>query len=155
MLAASRAHELSHAMRRPYRFAAFGSELPLVLCLAPDLSFVKASAAPAEPPDAVRAFAVMGDQDEPETRDGFEAAVAECADRGLRISSATWAGDHAMPPAGDVCYDAMVAHLFPPPAAKQPVDATSTTSSQLASQPAAAAGAATPAEDDDLADLGF
>ena len=62
LMLASRAHEFRHLKRRPYRFALFGSELPLVLSLAPTLSFVRASAAPSKPPNAVAVFAVMGEQ---------------------------------------------------------------------------------------------
>ena len=113
LLLASHVHEFTHAKRRPYRFALFGSELPLVLCLEPDLSFEKSKAAPTKPDNAVACFAVMGLDEPDETTEGFAESVSSCMERGLKIKGARWKGDHKMPPAGDPCYVSMVKHLFP------------------------------------------
>jgi hypothetical protein len=185
-LFASRAHELSHALRRPYRIATFGAEVELCLCHQPQLSFERAAAASTKPPNALACFAVMGEQDVDNGK-GFAAtahtvhphshrilcplsltalhsvccsfaeAVQSCRERGLRIQSTTWAGDHAMPPAGELCYAAMVAFLFE----RAEEASTQPSTKQLPPEhleqqqtPAAASGAAEP-EDDDLAALGF
>lgn len=133
LLLASRAHELSHAKRRPFRFGIFGAELPLTLCNAPGLSYERARKAPTLPPNAHACFAVMGDEDV-DNGAGFAEAVEQYRKLGLNIESCTWEGDHRMPPSGHPCYGAMVQHLFP---------------AQSSTPPAAAD------DDDDLAALGF
>ena len=102
LLLASRADEMTHPVRRPTRIGLFGAELPLVLELAPTMRFSA---------NAVRAFAVMGDVDP--TNEGFADAVVTCQRMGLTVESTTWAGGHMLPPAGDQCYAAMKAFLWP------------------------------------------
>ena len=158
LLLASRAHEFTHALRRPYRFACFGAELPLVLHNAPRVDFGRARRAPSRPPGALRCFAVMGDEDVDNGR-GFAEAVEQIRARGLPIESATWPGDHRMPPKGAPCYDAMVRFLFPtaePVAPPAPAPAPAPTPTPAPAS--ASAPPPPPADDDDddaLAALGF
>ena len=86
----------------------------------------------------------MGDDDV--TGRGFAASVAECEARGCCIQSATWPGDHKMPPMGESVYEAMRRYLFPEPDV-EPVQQKE----QAVPTPAKDDGD----DDDDLAALGF
>ena len=71
--------------------------------------------------------------------------MTQCRERGLRIESATWGGDHKMPPAGDACYDAMARFLFPVAGQGPPSQGTDEAGLHGSSAD----------EEDDLAALGF
>ena len=62
---------------------------------------------------SVAAFVIAGEGDAAATL-GFEDNLDACAKAGLRVKGTKWSGGHAMPPAGEACYAAMVEHLLGP-----------------------------------------